>query len=270
MDPMMRFCLPRVYRERAVQLGCTFRAGQRPYRGSPIRISTEPVDDGTAVGFLLDRKLGANGDYAERIRYQRSLLRVEVHGEDVLRQSGFSSIAVNMYRPGQSYAHLSFLLDTEDFFISELDRGSETAFEVLFNTRHDCEVIGLGVASSGLPPIVVVPKTGRHVAYSERCEMGRYVVGLDMAQYLANWAAFFPQPKKTGDQMEVEFIVRLATPEGFIGAREMGEDELALDDRELKRIIERYQITSEPSIESEDRIEFRFRKTITIRKQMIS
>ncbi len=269
IDEILLFSLSRVFQERALQLGVSFQAAGAGYADGKVRIITEPVNDGTAVGYSLQRKLNAAGELVERIRYHRSLVRVELSGEDVARKSDFVTVAVSLYRPGKQYAHISFRLDTADFFVSELDRGNVAALEALFNIRQDCAVTGLMVETAGIPPIVVVPKTARHIAWFERFELGRYVVGLDVAQYCAAWGSFFPQPKRPGDEMDVDFIVSVEPPAGFFREMELSREDESIDETMARRIIDRYNLTEEPPLESEDRLEFRFRKRITLTPAML-
>jgi len=269
INDILLFSLSRVFQDRALQLGVSFRAGGTGLSEGRVKIITEPVNDGTSVGYSLQRKLNSEGELVERIRYQRSFLRVELTGEDLARKSDFVAVAVSLYRPGKHYAHVSFKLDTADFFVSELDRGNAAALEALFNIRHDCAVTGLMVQTQGIPPIVVVPKTARHIAWFERFELGRYVVGLDITQYLAAWGAFFPQPKRPGDEMDIDFIVSVEPPAGFFRGMELDQAEDTMDEAMARRIIDRYNLTEEPSLESEDRLEFRFRKRINLTPAML-
>ena len=151
IDEILLFGLSRVFQERALQLGVSFLAGGAGFSDGKVRISTEPVNDGTSVGYSLQRKLNAAGELVERIRYQRSYIRVELTGEDLARKSDFVAVAVSLYRPGKHYAHISFKLDTADFFVSEIDRGNPAAMEALFNIRQDCMVTGLMVETQGIP-----------------------------------------------------------------------------------------------------------------------
>lgn len=269
MDEILLLSLSRVFQERALQLGVSFQARGVGYAGGRIKISTDPVNDGSVVGYSLQRKLNKAGELAERIRYQRSFIRVELSGEEVQRKSDFVTVAVSLYRPGKQYAHISFKLDTTDFFVSELDRGNEAALEALFNIRQDCEVTGLTVETEGIPPIVVLPKKGRHIAWFERFELGRYVVGMDVAQYCTAWGAFFPKPKRPGDEMDIDFIVSVEPPRGFFHEMELPQEEDLLDEVQARRIMDRYDLSEEPSLEPEDRLEFRFRKRITLTAAML-
>ena len=99
--------------------------------------------------------------------------------------------------------------------------------------------------------------------------MGRYVVGLDVAQYCAAWGSFFPQPKRPGDEMDVDFIVSVEPPAGFFREMELSREDESIDETMARRIIDRYNLTEEPPLESEDRLEFRFRKRITLTPAML-
>jgi len=271
IDNLIRFTLASIFRERALQLNATFTEGMRPYRDARVRIVTEPISAEASVGYALERRLKGNGEISERIQYGRSFVRIDLIGDDLMRRSGFVSVAVSMYRPGRSYEYISFKMDTSDFFTSEIEHESKTGLEILFNSRQDCALQSLMVMTAGIPPVVASPKKGGNIAYYERYGFGRYVLGLDLAQYLASWGAFFPEPKEPGDTLEVEFIVTIEPPLDFIIDMEAsgGEDDEAHSDAWAERIVTRYQLEEEPSMENEDCLEFRFRREITITRAML-
>jgi hypothetical protein len=271
IDKLVCFTLSRIFKERGVQINVAFTDGLQPYRDSRVRILAEPISDGYAVGYALDRRLGSAGELSERVRYARSYVRVELIGEDLTRKSGFSSVSANMYRPGRNYEYISFKMDTKDFFMSKLERDNPTSLDLIFNSRQDCTVNSLMVMSSGIPPIVVVPKKGRTIAYFERFGFGRYAVGLDIAQYIASWSAFFPEPKKPRDTIEFDFIVSIEPPLDFFDEMEAQgtESDEDFDEVFARRLIERYQLDEEPSLENEDHLEFRFRRSVTLTKEML-
>jgi hypothetical protein len=244
VDNMMRFTLSQVYCERGVQLNATFMNGMQPYTEAKVRVVTEPVIHGNPPSYALDRRPKNNGQFSERILYGSSFIRIDLLGPDLMRRSGFASVAVGMYRPGKSYEQISFKLDTKDFFMSELDRGNANCTELLFNSRQDCAVSSLMVATAGIAPVVGSPKRGATNAYYERFGFGRYVVGLDVAQYLASWGAFFPEPKKAGDKLGVDFIVTIEPPFDFLTDVEASgiDDSEELSQATAERLVARYQI----------------------------
>jgi hypothetical protein len=272
IDNLIRFTLSQIFRDRSVVLNATFVDGAHPHDEGRVRVVTEPVSDGTTVGYALERRLKSTGEFSERVHYGRSFVRIDLIGSgDMERMNGFGSVAVSMYRPGKSYEYISFKLDTKDFFISELDRGDTTAVEMLFNSRQDCSVTSVMVMTAGIPPVVGSPKKGGTIAYYERFGFGRYVVGLNISQYLASWGAFFPEPKKPGDSLSVEFIVTIETPFDFLSEMEMPghEDDEEHNDTWAERIVARYQLEDEPSLDNDDSLEFRFSRTVILTDAML-
>ncbi|MDR2735032.1 MAG: hypothetical protein LBC99_10445 [Spirochaetota bacterium] len=271
VDNMMRFTLSQVYRDRGVQLNATFNNGLQPYTEAKVRVVTEPIVFGNSPGYALDRRLKNNGQFSERILYGSSFLRIDLIGGDLARRSGFASVAVGMYRPGKSYDQISFKLDTKDFFMSEMDRGNASCAELLFNSRQDCAVNNLLVATAGIAPVVGSPKRGGTNAYYERFGFGRYVVGLDIAQYLASWGAFFPEPKEAGDMLGVDFIVTVEPPFDFLLDVDSSnpDDSEELSQATAERIAARYQLQEEPSLEAVDFLEFCFHREIRLTEAML-
>ena len=273
IDNLIRFTLSQIFRERAVQLNASFVNGAQPHTDARVRVVTEPMSDGTTVGYALERRIKVTGEFSERVHYSRSFVRVDLIGnsKDLSHMNGFASVAVSMYRPGKSYEHIAFKLDTKDFFISELDRGDHASVEMLFNSREDCTVTAVMVMTEGIPPVVGSPKKGGTIAYYERFGFGRYVVGVNIAQYLASWGAFFPEPKKPGDEFDVEFIVTIEPPFDFLSDMEMPghEDDEEHNDTWAERIVARYQLEEEPSMDQEDSLEFRFRRSVRVTADML-
>lgn len=215
LDQLFALAEHQIRQQREVSFRACYQWQAKPLSGNRLLVYTGRRD-GPEAPLHLERRLDRCGCCEDIVRYGESYLEFSLETGALEEQVRFSEVSLQLFRPGRWLEQVSFALDLNDFFVSPLDRGSQEQHEVLFNMRHDFAVRGLTVRCEKNPPIVVVPRRAENIAYFEKYDMGRYVLGINARQYLAAWNSFFPHPKKKGDVLVAEFAVSTKPPRGFL------------------------------------------------------
>lgn len=266
-EQMLALVLHQIYQERQLNFSVCARHSGRPYSGTKLRVYSGHRE-GNKKPLYLDRRFDREGCLEESVRYSESALEFNFIDKEVVDRSGFSEIGVELFRPGVRIKQLSFMLDTGEFFVSQLNRGVPHQVEVLFNVRYDCKVSGFSVACEKIPPVFVNPRRAQNIAYFEKYEMGRYVIGLDVKEYLAAWNPFFDIPKEPGSELDIDYIVRVEPPDSYFTEEYSDESDPEFN---MQRALLYRALVPEgeiPETNPTSQLVFHFRKTIRLTEEM--
>jgi len=266
-EQLHEMAIYQIFQERSVFFDTSFFHHASPYRKVPIRIYSGRREGGSTPLFM-ERPLDDSGHLRETMRYNESFLEFAIKTPRLLTDSGFSEVAVQVFRPAVWLEKISFKMDTGDFFISPLERNLTGVSEMLFNVKPGFEMQGLTVTCEKNPPIIVTAKKAKNIAYFESFDMGRFVFGLDVKQYLAAWGSFFEKLKRPGDELHVKFTVFVKPPDFFIQESYSGESDPPFESGRLpvfRQLIEGEEI---PSTEPFNTLVFHFERLIKLKSDM--
>jgi hypothetical protein len=253
-----------IWQERSLAFQAGFRLKGSPLRERSLRIYSGRREQ-DANPLFLERRLDPRGTVADSIRYSESYLEFCLPGET----AGFSEASLAIYRPGRWIESLAFTLDLGLFFVSELDRGKRESREFLFNLPHGFHVCRLSVAAGNLPPIVIVQKKSVNIAWFEKFDMGRTVVGIDIRQYLAAWGAFFNPPLKAGDEFNINFSIEVEPPAGFVQEQASPRKDPPFDPRARALRPLPPDLDELPSTDPETRLRFGYPSPVMLLPDML-
>lgn len=265
IETLIRDACRGIYQEREAVYRITLLQHGVPLSGALSRVYPHEESGGSRL--CVERPLGSEGSVEERIKYNESFLEFLFLPGRLESLGPFSGISYRVFRPGEDIGRIELSLDIAPFYLTDIDSGAPSLASILLDKATGWEMEGFAVSAGGNPPIHVSRSKSNQIAYFDSYQGGRYVITLDVRQYVSSWIGFFRVTPKAGDTLPFNYSMTLIPPRGVLRTTPGGNAEDAdPPEYRVKTLIAEGTV---PDTDPCERVEFTFTREITLTRDML-